>query len=155
MRFLIIGVVVVAVILGGFLLLQSQSRQTRESLQHISSPTPALQNENVDIKASFTIVTHGLKRNFTASMYHNRSADVFIEASDPSIVHVKKRGIIWNDFFETLPMKLTKQCLTTGTKEIFCTGKNGNLRFYLNGVEERNLLAREIKEGDKVLIEFL
>lgn len=149
---ILVAVVLLVILFGGFILTQSQNRSSQSS--QIVSPTPLVQNEAVDIKASFTIITNGVTRSFTASMYHNLSPDVYIEASDPSIVHVKRRGITWNDFFKTLPIKLTKECLTTGTKETFCTGKNGTLRFYLNEVEEKNLLDREIKEGDRVRIEF-
>jgi hypothetical protein len=38
-------------------------------------------------------------------------------------VHVRKAGVIWSDFFKTLPMELTKDCLITGTKQTFCIGE--------------------------------
>lgn len=127
---------------------ETQNRQTAKA-----SPVPD-QNEAANIKATFTIVTNGLTRNFSAKMYHNLSLDVFIESTDPSQVIVKKKGVAWDDFFKTLPMQLTKDCLTTGTKEKFCTGENGTLRFYLNDKEDPGLLDKEIKEGDQALIQF-
>ena len=76
--------------------------------------------EKVDYIGAFAIFTNGTFRVFTAAMYHNLSEDVFVQADNPNIVRVKKSGTTWDDFFKTLPFKLTKECLTTGTKETFC-----------------------------------
>ncbi len=139
--FIIITIAVLFIILSN-----SQAPKTSQS------PSPSLQNQEANIKASFTIVTGNITRSFSAEKYHNQSSDVYIENPDPTIVHVTKIGITWDDFFKTLPMKLTKDCLTTGDGEIFCNGKNGTLKFYLNDIETPDLLDRKIKDGDKALI---
>ncbi len=108
----------------------------------------------VDYRAGFAIFTHGTFRIFTAAMYHDRSKEVFITAENPNIVHVKKRGATWNDFFKTLPMVLTNDCLVTGTKETFCTGERETLSFYLNGEEADDFLNTEIHDGDRALVSF-
>ena len=128
----------------------------RSSSLQTASPTPIPQasDEKVNIKASFTIITGNITRSFKAEKYHNQSADVYIESSDPTVVYVTKKGITWDDFFKTLPMKLTKECLTTGDKETFCDGRGGTLKFFLNDVETPDLLNKEIIEGDKTLIKF-
>jgi len=131
--------------------------QTAKPAKVSISPTPSFTLQvpkSVDYEARFAIYTNGLKRVFTSSMYHNLSKDVYIEASDPSIIHVKKDGITWMDFFLTLPFKLDKNCLTTGTKETFCTSPNATLKFYLNGIRNDNLLMEKIKEGDWILISY-
>ncbi|MBI2049411.1 hypothetical protein HYT32_00645 [Candidatus Roizmanbacteria bacterium] len=133
--------------------INQQSTQTETSISKPPSPTLNIP-KNVDYQARFAIFTNGLKRTFTASMYHNLSKDVYIEASDPSVVHVKRDGITWMDFFLTLPFKLDKDCLTTGTKETFCTTPNASLKFYLNGVKNDNLLFEEIKDNDLLLISY-
>jgi len=126
-----------------------------EKISVSQTPTPTLKVEKtVDYQARFAIYTNGTKRIFTASMYHNLSKDVYIEASDPSIVRVKKEGTTWMDFFLTLPFKLDKNCLTTGTKETFCTTPNATLKFYLNGTKNDKLLFTPIKNGDVALISY-
>lgn len=127
--------------------------QTQQPSALIPSLTP--QNEKVNIKASFAIITGNITRSFKAEKYHNQSPDVFIESLDPNIVHVKKIGITWDDFFKTLPMKLTKNCLTTGDAETLCSGKGGTLKFYLNDIETPYLLDKEIRDRDKALIKFI
>lgn len=124
--------------------------QKRESTVVIVSPTEA----PVAFKAAFAIFTNGTFRVFTASMYHNLSNEVYIQADNPNIIHVKKRGVTWSDFFKTLPMELTDTCLTTGTKQTFCTDSKASLRFFLNGQRTDNLLSRVIKPGDKTLITY-
>lgn len=117
-------------------------------------PSKKQAQQTVDYNASFAIFTNGTFRVFTASMYHNLSEEVYIQADNPNIVHIKKKGITWNQFFKTLPFTLTKDCLTTGTKETFCTGVSGKLQFYLNGNRDDNALDLEINAGDQLLVTF-
>lgn len=140
----------VVLLAGIFLYSQTQVKPAF----HKATPTPTPTPKQIDIRAKFTIITNGITRSFKAEKYHNQSPDVFITGENPTTIHVKKEGITWDDFFRTLPMKLTKECLTTGDGETFCDGQDGNLRFYLNGLEDQDLLEKEIKENDSALIKF-
>lgn len=146
----------IAGIVGLFIYNQSQSAKLPQStpnpLTTTTKPTPL--PKEVNLKAGFAIFTNGTFRVFTASMYHNLSKDVYIQADNPNVIHVKKASVKWDDFFKTLPLKLTKDCLVTGTKQTFCTGTAGTLKFYLNGVKTDNLLNLEIKDGDRALITY-
>lgn len=93
-------------------------------------------------------------RAFTASKYHHQSVDVYITEANPHILTVTRMGIKWGDFFTTLPMKLTRDCLTTGSGEIFCSNETKVLKFYLNGERVEDALAREIQPGDMLLVSF-
>lgn len=128
----------------------NEQTQTTPSISISSIPT----EQEISYTAAFAIYTNGTFRVFTASMYHNLSEDVFIQADNPNTIRVKKTGITWDAFFKTLPFKLTKECLITGTKQTFCTNQGKTLKFYLNGVKTEDLLDKEIKEGDKALITY-
>ncbi len=135
------------------------TEQTRNipSITTTSSPQKLTDEEKIDFQASFAIFSDGLFRDFSAAMYHNRSADVFIAAPNSNVIRITKKGISWNDFFSSMPspFKLTKDCLITGTGQDFCTSKSGgSLKFYLNGVKSENLLDLEINDIDKVLITY-
>jgi len=120
-----------------------------------STPTPqAAEEVEVDTKASFAIFTSGTLRIFTDSRYHNLSPDVYIESPNSTVVHVKKAGITWDDFFKTLPMKLEDGCLTTGTGQVFCTNETSALKFYINGQLDAAALNRLINSGDKLLVSY-
>jgi len=150
----IIPIIIVLALIAGFIFLQKRPDEASLMGKVLKSPDGTTAPAFTDHSASFAIFTHGTFRVFTASMYHNLSSDVFIQANDPSVVHVKKEEITWDDFFKTLPFKLTKECLITGTKETFCTGTTGSLKFYLNGAKTDNLLGNVIQKGDRALITF-
>ena len=141
--------ILIALIVGLFIF--SLKPETKQEVTHTPSSNA---NEVTEKKASFAIFTNGTFRIFTAAMYHNRSGDVFIEASNPNIVNVKKKGLTWGNFFKTLPMELTNECLITGTKQTFCTNDSQTLKFYINGKLDINALEKKIKEGDKLLVSY-
>lgn len=144
--------VIAILAIGGFILL-GRSRSQISPLPS-PSPLPSQVQEKVNAQASFTIITDNITRSFKAEKYHNRSPNVFIQSDNPTVVHVKKQGVTWQNFFDTLPMKLTRDCLTSGDGETYCNGKGGSLKFFLNNLETPDLLDREIKHGDKILIKF-
>lgn len=119
------------------------------------TPTPyivVMKELESEIVASFGIITNGTFRTFTASMYHNRNPDVFIESNQPNIVHVKRLGLKWDYFFKTLPFLLDKECLVTGTGQSFCTDEFQKLKFYINGAEDPDALDLPIDHKDKLLV---
>lgn len=147
----IIGVILLLIV--SYFLLRDKESKNSVTEKTLQQPIPD-QTQPVNKQASFAIFTNGTFRAFTASMYHNLSEDVFIQAKSPNIIYIKKHGITWDDFFKTLPFSLTKDCLTTGTKETFCTNQNGTLKFYLNGVRSDDFLDRQINYDDKALITY-
>ncbi len=152
-----IGAITILIIIFGFIFFSNKQTTPESSLSKNNTSTETTESSATpmtDIKASFAIFTNGTFRIFTATMYHNLSQDAYIEESNPNLVQVKKGGTTWNDFFSTLPFTLTPECLTTGTKETFCTGNRGTLKFYINGEQINNALSQEIREGDKLLITF-
>lgn len=153
---IIYGIVIVTfiAILSGISYNGTVARRTSGILPNAASTAAPTVSQSVDYRAGFAIFTNGTFRIFTAAMYHERSADVFINAESPNIVQVKRRGTTWNDFFKTLPMILTSDCLVTGTKETFCTGDEGTVSFYLNGEKTDEFLNTEIRDGDRALVSF-
>lgn len=153
----IIPIVITVISISGFIhskaLLIFFNKPQTQTLVSNPSPTSTPAQE-INIKAKFTIITGNITRSFTAEKYHNQSAEVFLTADNPTIINVKKTGITYDDFFKTLPMKLTSDCLTTGDGETLCNGKNGTLKFFLNDIDTPDLLNKEIKENDQILIKF-
>lgn len=152
---LLLPISILAVLgIGGWYILSSGKLASAPTPSKLPDQEQSIIPTNVNYSAGFAIFTNGTFRIFTASMYHNLSADVYIEASNPNIIHVKKTGITWDDFFKTLSMKLTKDCLTTGTGQTFCTKANQTLRFYLNGREDSYALEKIIKNADQLLVTY-
>lgn len=152
-KLLIIVLVTISLIAGYIFLNEDNSSQKTSS---ITQTEDKMEKEAIVKKANFKIITNGTTRIFTDSKYHNQNEYVFIEKIDPSIVIVKKENIKWSDFFNSLPspMKLTKECLTTGTGQGFCTNESKKLYFFLNGNETSNVIDLVIKNNDNLLIEY-
>ncbi len=145
-------IIIAALLLLIYLEFQPKSNLPDSSITQSAAASDSQQLN--DYKASFAIYTHNNFRYFYDPKYHNLSADVYIQADNPNIIHVKKTGLVWGDFFKTLPMKLTLHCLTTGTGENYCTGQGGELKFYLNGKRDLNILNEKIQKGDKLLVTY-
>ena len=154
-NFIIIVIAILILAISAFVILNKSQNKPKILPTANLTPTPIIQSEKINITATFTIITGNITRSFKSEKYHNLSPDVYIENPDPTIVHVTKVGITWDDFFKTLPMKLTKDCLITGDGETLCSEKEGGLKFYLNEAETPDLLEKEIKDGDKALIKFI
>lgn len=150
-KFLVIGGVV-----AGALIFQVALVSLDSTKSTIKQDSPAVSvPQTVERKASFAIFTNGTLRIFSDPKYHRQSNDVYIENSQaPNVIIVKKEGITWGDFFKTLPMSLSSECLTTGTGQSFCNGEAGTLSFYINGERVSNALDIEISNEDRLLVSF-
>ncbi len=149
-------VILVILVLGGLVFFSQEKREKPKDVTILPTLTIHPTTENVvaaDYKASFAIFTNSTFREFTAAMYHNQSVDAYIRADNPNIVIIKK-NITWDEFFKTLPFKLTRECLTTGIGETFCTDNSSKLRFYLNAIEDPNALDKQINNGDQLLVTY-
>lgn len=148
-RFLIVGSIFVIIAVSTALLFGNRFYSPISSQTVTLTPAPF-----VPYSASFGVFTNGTVRVFSSSMYFNKSPDVYIQNKNPNIVFVRRPEITWQNFFDTLPMKLTPSCLTTGTNETFCTNEQTALRFFLNGTEDPQVLSKVIKSNDRLLISY-
>ncbi len=143
---IIVGVLTIVLVINSTS--QNNIDPANSSLQ--TSPTTTIS----DVKASFVIFTNGTLRIFSDPKYHNLSPEVYIQRDNPSIIYVKKPGITWGNFFNSLPMKLSQDCLITGTGQTFCSNESQKLKFYVNGQLKPNALEQSIKDGDQLLVSF-
>lgn len=106
--------------------------------------------------ASFQIIINGETRTFTDSRYHNKSEVVYIppEGSRQVQVVVTQPNVSWADLFNTLPMKLSQECIVTGTKQTFCNNDSAQLHFYINGVETPNALSMVIAPDSQLKVVY-
>lgn len=146
-------IIVVIILVGVSLYFYKDNRSTVIKVTE-STPSPVTKISDVEIIATFKIVTNGTVRIFSDSKYHNLSKDVYITSQNPNTIEVKKESVTWEDFFKTLPMSLDKNCLVTGTKQTFCTNKSKKLFFYINDVETPNALDNVINKNDHLLVEY-
>jgi hypothetical protein len=128
--------------------------RTGPNCEFAPCPDEKVNQQAGPVTARFEIYTNGTKRDFSLPMYLNQSTEVYIEASDPSLIHVTRSGITWGEFFETLPFSLTEECLVTGLGEKLCASNGHSLKFVLNGEEGFGVLEKPIEEGDRLRVEY-
>lgn len=145
---IIISVVIIALIIFGLYIFSNTKTDNESPIKQTTAPS----ENNINFTASFAIFTNGTFRDFTDPKYHNQSSEIFMEKAN--VVIVNKDGTTWGDFFKTLPMNLSKDCLITGTGQEFCSNESSRLRFFLNNKENPNALNKKISAGDKLLITF-
>lgn len=154
--FFIVALLVVAAGFVGWKFYGNRHQDMSSVKINTSANTPVTleSQEPNDFTASFEIYTNGTRRIFTAAMYHNQSPDVYIQSQDSNTVYVKKAGVTWKNFFDTLPFSLTTECLVTGTKQTFCNTETKKLRFFLNGIETPQALDLKIQPGDLLRVTY-
>ena len=150
MKFIVAVIMVIGIGTAVFAAQQKKAIQVA-----VVSPTPVASiAPAVHYMAHFAIFTNSTFRDFNNERYHQQSTDVYLKADNPNEVHVNAHGITWQKFFDTLPMKLTKSCLTTGTGQEFCTSENSELTFFINGEQNQNVLDEIISPNSKLLVSF-
>jgi len=148
---LVFGALVISLVIGIYSIFSSSEGDDKNIFEAM---TEVMKQKDNPGQATFVIFTNGTKRNFSDSMYHNLSSEVFIRAANPEIIKISKEGITWEDFFKSLPMKLASDCLETGAGEKYCSEGTNILKFYLNGEKVNDLLSREISDGDQLLVSY-
>lgn len=149
--YLIIFVVFIGIF--GALTLKVLMSSPQKNTMNNNAPAQVMDDNNEEVRATFKVVTNGTVRDFGNSMYHNLSPEVYIASENPDEVIVKGEKT-WDDFFKTLPFTLTKECLTTGTGQTFCTNSTKRLKFVINDKEDPDALDRIIKDGDSLVVEY-
>lgn len=152
-KFVIVGSLLLAVLiaLGLFFTFKTDSPIPLTSQNtNMESKKPTISTT----KAKFLIYTNGTRRDFSDSRYHNLTSSLYIDPLTPYEVVSIRSVSTWDDFFKTLPMKVEKDCLSTGTGQVFCSNETESLKFYVNGKFDPNTLTRKIDDGDMLLISF-
>lgn len=146
-------IIFVILILGGIgFVIFTPKNSSEQNITTITS-TPIPTNASfAPFTATFEIYTNGTKRIFTDPKYHNLSTKVFLTTDNPNVINVQVSNITWDDFFKTLPMQLSKDCLVTGTKQTFCSNETSKLKFFINDIENPDALDREINPNDHLKV---
>ncbi len=137
---------------------QNQTTEDTNKVQPVASNNKSLTTPTqipLPFNAFFAIYTNNTFRIFDNERYHNLNKNVYIQsAQNPNRITVTTPNVTWGDFFNSLPMQVSKDCLTTGTGQNFCTSANASLRFFINEQEDSDALSKIINSGDRLLITY-
>lgn len=120
-------------------------------------------HEHADIK----VILRGQSLDLSQDKYqsHGHDADgnevnedkhpyLHLHDGNGAIVHKHSLGYTLADFFASLGITLTDECLTLDTGEAFCENEAESLRFVVNGEARDDIAGYEFTDLDRMLISF-
>ncbi len=108
------------------------------------------------IHANFKVFLNGKEFDFGQQKYAVKSRFMHVENDVPEefgkLLHIHATGMPLWLFFESLGMKLSKDCFELDTGENFCSNSDNSLNFYVNGQPSNEFQDYVPKDKDKILI---
>ena len=114
--------------------------------------------QSVHWHADFALYIRGERFDFSDERFFSTTDEELSEnvhLHEPFlVVHVHREGTTWREFFHSLGLELTDQCLTTPEGDTYCTSETERLSFIVNGVRVDGLAFQDITDIDRALISF-
>ncbi len=104
--------------------------------------------------SSLGIFIEGLPLNLQQRKYMVRADEVHLEDNNGVIVHKHAKGVTVPYFLSTIGIRMIQDCLTLDTGENYCADGDKTLRLIVNGSEIVNFIDYELREGDRILINY-
>lgn len=104
--------------------------------------------------ADFKVYINGKELNFAHLEYMVRDKYVHIEEMNGKTIHKHATGITLGYFFKTLGFEFNENCFILDDGEEYCNNDERRLKFYVNHQKNFEYEDYEIKEGDKILINY-
>ena len=73
---------------------------------------------------------------------------------EEDVIHVHATGITLKQFFNTLNIKLSRNCIIFEDGNEFCNDRSETLKYYVNGKINDETPDNEVKDLDKILITY-
>ncbi len=105
------------------------------------------------IHADFKAYVDGQPLDFAKREYMVKAPFVHIESMDGNTIHIHATGVIIDDFFRTLGMRLTNECFKHPDGK-YCTNEGKTLKFYVNGEPDESYGNYVMRDLDKILISY-
>lgn len=138
--------IVVSLMLVGFVSACSPAK-----VEVVTSPQ---ENQAVDWQAGIAIFVNGLPINLRDGKYHNLSEKAFLTNQNPGVVFIKKTDVTWGDFFKSLNIGLTQDCVFQGSREQLCEDELNSIKYFVNGQRIYSPFSRVISDSDRMLVSY-
>ena len=125
----------------------------------LKAPISQAPTEKYHVHANFNVRINGVLRDFSGSQYQSpegKELDKYIHLHDGvgDLIHIHKKGESLNDFFKSLKISFTKDCIILGPSSQYCSGNGETLKFYVNGKPNNLFEKYEPVDLDRILISF-
>lgn len=151
------GTLAILLIATAFLVIHTSKSQVFAEQTHVRLQVErenSMRENNQTFTAKFLIYTNGTQRILTGKKYILQWPDAFLTNTEPTHVRVARQGVTWNEFFQSIGVQMNSSCLVLSELQQFCENHKSNLKFYLNGKKDPDVLNKEIHDGDLLLVSY-
>lgn len=114
---------------------------------------------DVHYHADFKVYIHGQVLDFAQDRFmsteeHALSNFTHLHDGDGEMIHKHMSGITLGDFFKSLGMEFTEDCLALDTGKRYCSEAENTLKMWVNGKANEEFGYYEFKDLDQILISY-
>ncbi len=127
----------------------------------LQSPISQAPVEKYHAHANLKVVLNGKPIDFTLDKYQSKEGKelneyVHLHDGVGDVIHLHKKGLTLGDFFTSLKISFTKECLTLDTGEKFCNTDRGSAgpHLYVNGKANESYEKYVPSDLDRILITY-
>jgi hypothetical protein len=132
------------------------------SLTHTDSHTHPIgtsYGDTVHVHADFLMYINNERIRFTDQKYqstpeHAHHASLHFHDGNDEVIHRHADGVTLADFFQSIGMTITNECLTLDTGSTYCTNERETLLLMVNGEPMRDIERYIIGEEDQILLYY-
>lgn len=155
-RSLTIASIVIAMgLIGGAFLFGGRSASKADQKQNTQEITLG-EPESEHSHMTMLVFINGTPINFTKPRYMVKDTHAHFENDDGTVIHKHATGVTLPYFLSTLDIDLTPTCITLDTGRQYCNSSlnEKTLRVVINGIEMEDTASYELRQGDKILINY-
>lgn len=111
------------------------------------------------IHADFRLYINGNPLDFSQTKYQSVEGkeldpDVHLHNSNGYDIHIHKKGVTLGQFFKSLHITFSSNCLTLDTGEKYCNDSSNSLKMYVNGKQNNQFDKYAPVDLDRILISY-
>ena len=125
--------------------------------QFLNTPKPA--HSEVHVHSDFLVYLDGKVYDFTADQYQTSAEqtlhqDIHLHDNEDEVIHRHNVGITLGEFFTSLGVQLSKDCIQTSTDKQFCSDDTNKLLLYINEEPTTDIASYVNQEEDQLLLYY-
>lgn len=125
----------------------------------LKNPISQAPTEKYHVHADFKVYINNNPIDFSQAKYQSKEdkeLDPYLHLHDGNgnILHVHKKGLNLDRFFQSFKISLTNECLNLDTGEKYCTSGGKTLKMYVNGKINTQFASYEPQDLDRILLSY-
>lgn len=124
-----------------------------------TAPISQAPEEKYHIHANIAVVLNGEKLDFRQEKYQSTEAkeldpDIHFHDGNGDLIHIHKQGATLGEFFTSLGMSLSADCLILDSGEKFCNDGSNTVKMFVNGKPDSRFGDLLPQDLDRVLLSY-